>query len=399
MNGSQILMSASECISSRAALRLPAERAQHFITAIVVAGCVAVLLLSGVPAFGQTTIGTFEGSVPIETVRGAGFAVNRIVVEAQEPGSVVMEFDDVILSEALSWERVAAGTTPYTLLFRVEPDPNVIRYEGDMVGTRQTFDVALRARGLDDLPRAGFITYTFVPDSASSPDGNVGIRQGVAARVRIGAWPADLEGLPARIDVSGLRLERDVEQVSGWWDRLVPDVPRVINRGPATVRARTTNVGDVLVQSETTLTLARVPWVAVVPFVEPEGFTVITYIDRPRLLLPGEGRTSGVASTASLVGGEELDRLPFFGLVRVGVTSTAFLGATRDEVSASATYLVAPWKETLPFVLLYLVLRSLRRRTTRPDDQQHTTDAPATEGVTTTRVAGGERPAPLAGEG
>jgi hypothetical protein len=333
---------------------------------------VPLVLLPVVPASGQTTIGTFEGSVPIETVRGSGFAVNRIVVEAQEPGSVVMEFDDVVLSEARSWEVVDVGTTPFTLLFRITPEPAVIRYEGEMVGTRQTFDVVLRARDLDDLPRAGFITYTFVPDSASSPEGNVGIRQGVAARVRLGAWPADLEGIPAAIEVSGLRLESDRAGRSSIVDRLVPDLPRVINRGPAVVRARTTNVGEVLVQSETTLTLARLPWVSVLPFVSSEGFTAITYIDRPRLLLPGEGRTSGAASTASLTDGEEIDRLPFLGLVRVGVESSAFLGASRDVTGDTAVYLVAPWKETLLVVLAYLAVRVGRARLrARRDDAGH----------------------------
>jgi hypothetical protein len=144
-------------------------------------------------------------------------------------------------------------------------------------------------------------------------------------------------------------------------DRLIPDVPRTVNRGPATVRARTTNVGDVLVQSATTLTLDRLPWVSALPFVASEGSPLITYVDRPRLLLPGEGRTSSVASTASLLDGEAIDRLPFLRLVRVSVTSTAFLGATRDEASASAVHLIAPWKETLLLVLAYVAFRSVRR--------------------------------------
>ena len=188
--------------------------------ATVLGGAVLGAVLLASPAAAQTTIGTFEGSIPIETFQGSGVGINRIVVEAQEPGSVVMEFDDVVLSEQRSWERVDVGTTPYTLLFRIQPDPAVIRYEGDMVGERQEFAVALRASGLDDQPRAGFVTYTFVPDSAEGPEGNVGIRQGVAARVRLGAWPADLDGVPARVTVSDLRLERDRDTVTGIIDRM-----------------------------------------------------------------------------------------------------------------------------------------------------------------------------------
>ena len=356
--------------------------------ATVLGGAVLGAVLLASPAAAQTTIGTFEGSIPIETFQGSGVGINRIVVEAQEPGSVVMEFDDVVLSEQRSWERVDVGTTPYTLLFRIQPDPAVIRYEGDMVGERQEFAVALRASGLDDQPRAGFITYTFVPDSAEGPEGNVGIRQGVAARVRLGAWPADLDGVPARVTVSDLRLERDRDTVTGIIDRLLPDLPRVINRGPAVARVRTTNVGEVLVQSETTITLARLPWVAALPFVSPEGFTVITYVDRPRLLLPGEGRTSGVASTASLVDGEDIDRLPFLGLVRVSATSTAFLGATSDEASATAVYLVAPWKEALLIALLLLGVRIVRRRLARRSDASDATASTAEQASDELAVTG-----------
>lgn len=354
--------------------------------ATVLGGAVLGAVLLASPAAAQTTIGTFEGSIPIETFQGSGVGINRIVVEAQEPGSVVMEFDDVVLSEQRSWERVDVGTTPYTL--RIQPDPAVIRYEGDMVGERQEFAVALRASGLDDQPRAGFITYTFVPDSAEGPEGNVGIRQGVAARVRLGAWPADLDGVPARVTVSDLRLERDRDTVTGIIDRLLPDLPRVINRGLAVARVRTTNVGEVLVQSETTITLARLPWVAALPFVSPEGFTVITYVDRPRLLLPGEGRTSGVASTASLVDGEDIDRLPFLGLVRVSATSTAFLGATSDEASATAVYLVAPWKEALLIALLLLGVRIVRRRLARRSDASDATASTAEQASDELAVTG-----------
>jgi hypothetical protein len=131
--------------------------------------------------------------------------------------------------------------------------------------------------------------------------------------------------------------------------------------------------------------------------VSSEGFTVVTYIDRPRLLLPGEGRTSGVASTASLTDGEDIDRLPFIGLVRVSVDSTAYLGASRDEASESAVYLVAPWKETLLLVLAYLVVRFVRaRRRDRSDDsgQRAGSDgSDAEEALASISAAGQEAPA------
>jgi hypothetical protein len=313
-------------------------------------------------ASAQTTIGTFEGSIPIETLQGSGGAINRIVVESHEAGSVVIAFDDVVLSEQGIWEAVELGTTPYTLESRIRPDPAVVRYEGVMVGQQQTFDVALRTSGLGEAPRAGLITYTFVPDVVVGAEGSVGIRESVAVRVRLGTWPSELDGIPARVRVSDLRLERVPDTITGLIDRLLPELPRVLNRGPAVIRVRTTNVGDALVQSGTTLTLTRLPWLAVLPLVDAAGSTAIIFEDRAQLLLPGEGRTSAVASTASLVDSEEIDRLPFLGLVRISASSTAFLGAALDEASATAVHLVAPWKEALLIALLVVGVRAVRRR-------------------------------------
>jgi hypothetical protein len=345
----------------------------------VAGGALLAVAASAAPASAQTTIGTFEGSIPIETLQGSGVAINRIVVESQEAGSIVIRFDDVVLSEQGIWEAVEVGTTPYTLHSRIRPDPAVIRYEGDMVGQQQTFEIALRTSGLDDQPRAGFITYTFVPDAPAGAESGVGIRQSVAVRVRLGTWPSDLDGIPVRVSVSDLRLERDRDTITGLIDRLLPELPRVLNRGPAVIRVHTTNVGDALVQSGTTLTLARLPWIAALPFVDPEGSTVITLEDRAQLLLPGEGRTSAVASTASVVDGEDIDRLPFFGLVRISATSTAFLGAASHEASATAVHLIAPWKEGLLIVLLVVGVRTVRRRRAgragTSDDAAPTADA------------------------
>jgi hypothetical protein len=131
------------------------------------------------------------------------------------------------------------------------------------------------------------------------------------------------------------------------------------------VRARNTNSGDVLVQADATLTLTRLPWIAAVPFVNPSGTTVITANDRARLLVPGESWTTAMATTAALSSGEEIDRLPWFGLVRIGVDSAARMGATISEASATAVYLVAPWKEAVVLIGTLLALNYARRRWVR----------------------------------
>jgi len=318
-------------------------------------------LLAADPAAARTTIGVFETSLSIEALRGTGIATNRVLIEARGPGTVLIVFEDVIPAENSSWQPVEFGSTPYTLAGRISAEPAELRYEGDLIGTRHTFEVMLRADDLDDRARAGFVNYRFVPDPAPGAPQDTGVQQAVAARVRIGAWPTDLTSLPARITLTELRLVRDPGTVTGLIDRVLPDLPRVVNRGPATVRARTTNVGDVLVLVDTTLTLTRLPWSAALPLLDVPGSTVITLLDRPRLLLPKKSVSSQVTSTASLDGGE-IDRLPVVGLVRIGAESSARMGATLSEVSDTATYLVAPWKEVLLLMLLYLAASTGRRR-------------------------------------
>jgi hypothetical protein len=329
----------------------------------------AVILGSSVvtgstPVAARTSVGIFQTSVAIETLRGEGSAVNEVLVEAPQPGELVVLFDDVIPSESLSWERVDLGSTPYTLDGRITTEPSVIRYEGSDVGTRKVFEVRLIVNDLDDQPRAGFITYTFVPDSRPSGEG-IGVSQGVAARVRVGAWPADLATIPAEIAVTDLRLARDPAAGTGLLDRVLPDIPRVLSRRPGIMSARTTNVGEVLVRADATLVLERLAWTAALPFTRPSGTVMVRSVDRPRLLVPEERWTTRAPTTVTLGTGEEVDRLPFLGFVRVTVESSARMGATTSDATMSATYLVAPWKELLLAIAAFLLYRWVRHRRRR----------------------------------
>ena len=81
-------------------------RSKRSITSAALAvagGALIAVAASTSPASAQTTIGAFEGSIPIETLQGSGVATNRIVVESQEAGSVIIRFDDVVLSEEGIW--------------------------------------------------------------------------------------------------------------------------------------------------------------------------------------------------------------------------------------------------------------------------------------------------------
>ena len=320
---------------------------------------VTFTLLAAVPASADPiTVGAFQGSVPIETTGGGGTATVTFVAESPTPGVLRIEFSDVVLDAEGRWQVAELGSTDYTLDTRIVAVPAAFQYGPDDVGTRRTYEVTLRTFGLDDSERVGYVTARFDPDTSG---GEAGFRP--AIRVRLGSWPAALEGADLGIAVRGLRLVRDPDAPRGRIDRAIPDLlPRVINRGPAIVRAETVNTGQALLQSETRLTLARVPWSVYVPFFRPERLTVIDYTDRPRLLLPTESRSSSVPSTISLPGDQPLDRLPFFGPVQVTAEVSGYLGVDRVEDAAVATYLVAPWKEALVALLAYLAARRAWRR-------------------------------------
>lgn len=358
-----------------------------------------VALLPAVPASADLmTVGAFQGSVPIETTGGGGTATVTFVAQSPTPGVLRIEFADVVLDADGRWQVAELGSTDYTLDTRIVAVPAEFEYGPDDVGTRRTYEVTLRTFGLDDRERVGYVTARFDPVvDPAAPDAEAAFRP--AIRVRLGSWPAALEGADLGIAVRGLRLARDPDAPRGRIDRAIPDLlPRVINRGPAIVRADTVNTGQALLQTETRLTLARVPWSVYVPFFRPERLTVIDYTDLPRLLLPTESRSSSVPSTISLPGDQPLDRLPFFGPVQVTAEASGYLGVDRVEDAAAATYLVAPWKEALVALVAYLAVRrawrrmrtSLEQRARDEDEVEDMSDGEDEEPVGVTTDEGSE---------
>lgn len=349
--------------STRTSLRrLPAATGR---ATLVVALAAAVLSVAAGAADARGSLGTFQTSVEIEAgEEGSGRSTMEVVVEAEEPAVVTVGFADVILGEDLSWQPVEFGSTPYSLAGRVRTVPEELVYDGADVGERRVFEVDLIVDDVEEdaHPLAGLLTYSLAVGDAAGE--GLAVREGVGTRIRLGAWPQEYTGVPAELDLEGLAL-RPVEDEVGGLDALLPDLPRVLNRGPAEAEVRTRNVGDALVQSETTVVIARRSWWSLLPFTADDAVDLITYVDRQRLLLPGEFRTSRVASTVDLDETVQIDRLPTFGPVRVSAEATGFLGDSRSTVTTSATYLVAPWKEALVILLLLLGLSWARRRFTR----------------------------------
>lgn len=313
------------------------------------------------PAGAQTLLGTLDTSVDIVAgTDGTGDTTMQVIVESDRPGVVELSFDDVLLDAQGAWRPVALGSTPHTLQGRIRAEPDVLVYDAEDVGTRRRFEVRLHIDDVDPdaTPRAGLLTYQLQPEAG--PSGGLGVSAGVATRIRLGAWPEAYDGATAQLALDGPTLRR-VDGAQRGIDGLLPELPRVRNRGPGELRARTTNVGEALLQTETSLTLTRLSWWSLLPFVPDDGVEVLVYRDRAALLLPGESRASRVRSTVELDEVSELDRLPTFGPVRVSAEATGFLGQNRSTVTASATYLIVPWKEGLVVLVLLLGVRFGRR--------------------------------------
>ncbi len=157
-----------------------------------------------------------------------------------------------------------------------------------MRGSRR-FEVRLHVDDVDPdaPPLAGLLSYQLRPETG--PSGGLGVSAGVATRIRLGAWPEAYDGATAQLALDGPTLRR-VDGARSGIDGLLPELPRVLNRGPGELRARTTNGGEALLQTETSLTLTRLSWWSLLPFVPDDGVEVLVYRDRAALLLLGLSR-------------------------------------------------------------------------------------------------------------
>lgn len=342
----------------------------------LVAAIIAGVALSATPAFAQSKgINLSVGPVRVEftTDQGGTRTVSAYVSGGVE-SSVAFRMYDAVPNPEGGWIRVRYGSTPGTLQGRVDIAPADFDYVPN--GREQQFDAALTvAPATVSEPRWG-VLVVFVEPKGTPAAGEVAARAAVAIQVvqlpEGGVVPA------ADLGVELTRLK--VTQIRQWTlvDRLLPDIPGVIGRGPVRIRALGRNTGSYFLDSQTTIEIARISPLSLLPFFSGSSADprpVLTVNMRPRYVLPGQIFWDDMTSVLTGVRGQRaVDSLPFIGFVRITATATGKLGPIEAEPSTiSKTVLVFPWSEFLFVFVVFLVQREWRHRRGR---RVNTTDAP-----------------------
>lgn len=284
----------------------------------------------------------------------------RVTVSGGSAGVVTLTLYDAIADAQGRWREEPYGTSDATLAGTLALSPTSFRYDpGD---APQVFEALARLpAGPVDRPRVGSLIVTVGPEIT----GGALVVQQAAVQVQVLATP-DAVGvgvLPPgsfSLDVGDItvRQGRPFSPI----DRLLPDLPRVVGRGPISTSVRVSNLGTAIVDARVNWEFDRVgPLGLFSSAINPTPYVRVGL--SPRYVLPGQRFTSEGSSTARFDAGP-LDAMPFIGLVRIVAKVEATLGDVPVASGvATRTVFVFPWGEALAIGLVWLGVRRLRRRT------------------------------------
>jgi hypothetical protein len=272
--------------------------------------------------------------------------------------------DKVVTSRGASI-TLPYGTAETSLNEVLQIVPEVIDYRPNEAGTEQQFIVNLVIDPEKLVkPLQGEFLVTLTPESRASGDG-ISVNQALAIGYTVVAVPTagDLETYDLRIENQSLSISK--KEKSSFLDRLVPDLPKIINSGPVDIDFTSQNVGNLPLDKRSVVKIYRVNPVSILN--DELGAPFYTINGEPKLVLGGGTLVNTFTSMIRIDNGGDIDALPFIGFVRFEATAEGEIAGVAAEVENGALvehYLVFPWKWTLIFLLVsapYLVLK-LRRR-------------------------------------
>lgn len=284
----------------------------------------------------------------------------RITVSGGTGGVVALNLYDAVADAQGNWQDSPYGTSYSTLSGVLDLSPASFRYEPG--NEPQVFEaVAVLPEGPVDRPRVGSLIVTVGPEVSG---GGLVVQQAAVQTqvlatpdaVGVGVLPPGSFSLDlGAIDLTSLRPFSPL-------DRLLPDIPRVIGRGPVSTSVRVRNTGTAIVDARVTWEFDRVGLLGLLSSdLDPTPYVRVGL--PPRYVLPGQRVESEGSSTARFESGP-LDAMPFIGFVRVVAKVDATLGDVPVASSVrTKTVLVFPWAEALVLAAAWLGVRRMRRRT------------------------------------
>ena len=328
---------------------------------VVVAG-IAPAWAGVQPANTEPTTLTVTGqAIQLEPSSSAnGVATDSVTfrITGPTPQIIDVEIVDIVIDPSGAKSLLPAGLTPHTLQGVMSLGLFDTRYIPD--GETQNFSVDVTSSTITDDVRYGGVRVTITPDSRLMSGPSVNTVSGVLLMVLV--VPEGFDGvLPeagaTTFSMSPLRiLPIGGENI---FERILPDIPGVVNRGPVTIDVDLTNE-------------SKNPFFLTTDWVISLGDDVLLTTSKAPTLVFAEQVTQEQVDTVFDIPGStsRVNLLPSFGFVDVHINSEARLGQSLlDTTGQSTSFLVLRWKEpfagVLALTIVWFLMWSTRR--TAPD--------------------------------
>jgi hypothetical protein len=272
---------------------------------------------------------------------------------------------DKVVTSAGTAITLPYGSTTNSLNEVLQIVPEVFNYRPNEAGTVQQFIVNLVVDPEKLVkPLQGEFLVKLTPTSKSGGEG-FSVKNALAIGYTAVAVPTagDLDTYDLKIENQSLSISK--QDKTSFLDRLIPDLPGIINSGPVDIDFVSKNTGNLPLDKRSIVKIYRVNPVSV--FNDEVGAPFYTINGEPKLILGGGTLNNTFSSIIKIDNGGDIDALPFIGFVRFEATAEGEIAGVAAEVENEALvehYLVLPWKWISIALLLgpiYLVTR-LRRR-------------------------------------
>ncbi len=299
-----------------------------------------------------------------------------INVSGSQTGRLRISMQDLVVTTEGATITLPYGSTDTSLSGVIAISPQNIDYRPNETGALQQFNVNLTVDPEKiTKPLQGEFLVKLTPTNEDGSEG-FSVNQALAIAYTAVAvpTPGDLRLYDLRIRNESLTVSKF--QVAGYLDRVIPDIPRVINSGPVTMEHRSQNIGDILLDKRAVFKIYRVSPLSVFSDEERDPFYTIN--GEPRLVLAGANFVSGYSSLIKVENGTDIDALPFIGIIKFEATAVGEISGVAAQLENQPIvkyYVVFPWKWTLVILIslaLYSYFRFGRRKKSRVFDDGDT---------------------------
>jgi hypothetical protein len=284
-----------------------------------------------------------------------------INVSGSQAGRLRISMQDLVVTTEGATITLPYGSTDTSLSGVMRISPQNIDYRPNETGALQQFNVNLTVDPEKiTKPLQGEFLVKLTPINEDGSEG-FSVNQALAIAYTAVAvpTPGDLRLYDLRIRNESFTVSKF--QVAGYLDRVIPDIPRVINSGPVTMEHRSQNIGDILLDKRAVFKIYRVSPLSVFRDEERDPFYTIN--GEPRLVLAGANFVSGYSSLIKVENGTDIDALPFIGIIKFEATAVGEISGVAAQLENQPIvkyYVVFPWKWTL-VILILLALYSYFR--------------------------------------